>query len=247
MKGRPLIPGQAQGELLLSHEPLSFWGGYNQHSGEIIDRRHPLSGQMAAGKVLAIPFSRGSSTTTAVLLEAILKGIGHQGYLMMVGSGDRDYERWLTAVAARHANFFFLNGYSDRLARALYASGDLFLMPSSYEPCGLSQMLAMRAGQPCVVHAVGGLKDTVRHAVNGFTFEGLKLEEQVDRLVETTLAAVAIKRGQPEVWQRVCREAAATRFTWSDTAERYLTDLYPGVGADASGGAGPDQFSGSIR
>jgi predicted aconitase with swiveling domain len=74
MKGRPLIPGQAQGELLLSHEPLSFWGGYDQHSGEIIDRRHPLSGQMAAGKVLAIPFSRGSSTTTAVLLEAILEG-----------------------------------------------------------------------------------------------------------------------------------------------------------------------------
>lgn len=74
MKGRPLIPGQAQGELLVSREPLSFWGGYDQHSGEIIDRRHPLSGQIAAGRVLAIPFSRGSSTTTAVLLESILEG-----------------------------------------------------------------------------------------------------------------------------------------------------------------------------
>jgi predicted aconitase with swiveling domain len=72
MKARPLIPGAAQGELLVSPEPISFWGGYDQHSGEIIDRRHPLSGQMAAGKVLAVPFSRGSSTTTAVLLEAIL-------------------------------------------------------------------------------------------------------------------------------------------------------------------------------
>lgn len=74
MKARPLIPGAAQGELLVSPEPLSFWGGYDQHSGEIIDRRHPLSGQVAAGKVLAVPFSRGSSTTTAVLLEAILNG-----------------------------------------------------------------------------------------------------------------------------------------------------------------------------
>jgi predicted aconitase with swiveling domain len=74
MKARPLIPGAVQGELLVSHEPLSFWGGYDQHSGEIIDRRHPLSGQIAAGKVLAIPFSRGSSTTTAVLLESILEG-----------------------------------------------------------------------------------------------------------------------------------------------------------------------------
>lgn len=74
MKARPLIPGTAQGQLLVSTEPISFWGGYDQHSGEIIDRRHPLSGQIAAGKMLAIPFSRGSSTTTAVLLEAILNG-----------------------------------------------------------------------------------------------------------------------------------------------------------------------------
>jgi predicted aconitase with swiveling domain len=74
LKARPLIPGDAQGELLVSPEPLSFWGGYDQHTGEIIDRRHPLSGQIAAGKVLAVPFSRGSSTTTAVLLEAILNG-----------------------------------------------------------------------------------------------------------------------------------------------------------------------------
>ena len=73
MKARPLIPGAAQGELLVCPEPLSFWGGYDQHTGEIIDRRHPLSGQIAAGKVLAVPFSRGSSTTTAVLLEAILE------------------------------------------------------------------------------------------------------------------------------------------------------------------------------
>jgi len=74
LQGRPVVVGQAQGEILISHEPLSFWGGYDQHSGEIIDRRHPLSGQIAAGRILAIPFSRGSSTTTAVLLEAIRAG-----------------------------------------------------------------------------------------------------------------------------------------------------------------------------
>jgi hypothetical protein len=57
--------------LLVSDEPLSFWGGYDPASGEIIDRRHPLSGEQGAGSVLALPGSRGSSTTTAVLLEAI--------------------------------------------------------------------------------------------------------------------------------------------------------------------------------
>jgi predicted aconitase with swiveling domain len=73
-QGRPIVAGQSQGRLLVSHEPLSFWGGYDYHTGEIIDRRHPLSGQVAAGCVLAIPFTRGSSTTTAVLLEAVRAG-----------------------------------------------------------------------------------------------------------------------------------------------------------------------------
>ncbi len=71
IQGQVIIKGTAQGELLVSQQPLSFWGGYDQNSGEIIDRRHPLSGQIALGRVLAIPFTRGSSTTTAVLLESI--------------------------------------------------------------------------------------------------------------------------------------------------------------------------------
>ena len=74
MQGKPFIPGSANGIGLVSKEPLSFWGGYDWKTGEIIDRRHPLSGSIAKGKILAIPFTRGSSTTTAVLLEAIRAG-----------------------------------------------------------------------------------------------------------------------------------------------------------------------------
>jgi predicted aconitase with swiveling domain len=74
IQGHVVISGHAQGPLLISDEPISFWGGYDQNSGEIIDRRHPLSGKNAAGCVLALPFSRGSSTGTAVLLEAIRNG-----------------------------------------------------------------------------------------------------------------------------------------------------------------------------
>jgi predicted aconitase with swiveling domain len=74
IRGKVVIPGQAGGLALVCAEPLSFWGGYDWHTGEITDRRHPLSGQIAAGRVLCLPFSRGSSTTTAVLLEAIRNG-----------------------------------------------------------------------------------------------------------------------------------------------------------------------------
>jgi predicted aconitase with swiveling domain len=69
-----VIRGDASGELLVSSEPLSFWGGYDARTGEIIDRRHPLQGQNAAGRILAVPSTRGSSTTTQVLLEAIRAG-----------------------------------------------------------------------------------------------------------------------------------------------------------------------------
>ena len=71
ISGKPFIAGSAKGIALVSSEPLSFWGGYDWKTGEIIDRRHPLSGEIAKGKILAIPFTRGSSTTTAVLLESI--------------------------------------------------------------------------------------------------------------------------------------------------------------------------------
>src|SRR5215210_720419 len=71
LQGRVIIHGEARGKALVSHEPLSFWGGYDWKTGEIIDRRHILSGAIAKDKILAVPFTRGSSTTTAVLLEAI--------------------------------------------------------------------------------------------------------------------------------------------------------------------------------
>ena len=72
--GKSVIAGKVSGDALASDQPLSFWGGYDWKSGEITDRRHPLSGMNAKNKILVVPFTRGSSTTTAVLLEAIREG-----------------------------------------------------------------------------------------------------------------------------------------------------------------------------
>jgi predicted aconitase with swiveling domain len=72
--GRPLVRGEAGGLALVTHDALSFWGGYDFRTGEIIDRHHPLAGVVAGGRILAVPFSKGSSTTTAVLLEAVRAG-----------------------------------------------------------------------------------------------------------------------------------------------------------------------------
>jgi predicted aconitase with swiveling domain len=72
--GRALVAGEADAEALVTSEPLSFWGGYDFRTGTIIDAHHPLAGVCAAHRVLAVPFSKGSSTTTAVLLEAVRAG-----------------------------------------------------------------------------------------------------------------------------------------------------------------------------
>ena len=72
--GRAIVAGEAAGEALVTHDALSFWGGYDFTTGTIIDKHHPLAGVSAAGRILAVPFSKGSSTTTAVLLEAVRAG-----------------------------------------------------------------------------------------------------------------------------------------------------------------------------
>lgn len=160
-------------------------------------------------------------------LEELLDML-HEGIFLMLGSGDRGLELFLTKVAARKHNFIFLKGYSESLADTIYGSGDLFLMPSSFEPCGISQMLAMRAGQPCLVHGVGGLCDTVKHNENGFVFNGKSLMIQAGNMLESCKTILELHDTNPEQWQKISRQAAEARFLWSNVAREYIDSLYLG-------------------
>ena len=71
LRGQAIVAGTASGAVLYATQPLSFWGGYDAATGRITDTHHPLAGETAAGTALVLPATRGSSTTTAVLLEAI--------------------------------------------------------------------------------------------------------------------------------------------------------------------------------
>ena len=73
--GRPIVTGSAEGTALVSSEPLSFWGGVCPRTGEIIDRRHELSGASVTGKVFVLPTGRGSSTSSATLMQSIKAGV----------------------------------------------------------------------------------------------------------------------------------------------------------------------------
>jgi predicted aconitase with swiveling domain len=73
--GRAVVAGSAKGNALVSKEPLSFWGGLSPHTGEIIDRRHERSGEVVTGRVFVFPRGKGSSTSSATLMESIKTGV----------------------------------------------------------------------------------------------------------------------------------------------------------------------------
>ena len=180
-------------------------------------------GRLVSQKATLLMAMTGNNQTA---LEEIAVRLGDQGLIIILGSGEKVYEEAILDVARRNENIVFLHGYSETLADPLYERGDLFLMPSSFEPCGISQMLAMRAGLPCVVHGVGGLKDTVADEQTGFVFEGQGLQSQARSFVAATLRAVEMRRDKPDVWRSICRAARNTRFEWRDSAQVTIKNLY---------------------
>lgn len=159
-------------------------------------------------------------------LQTILDLLGEHGQIIFLGSGDAYYEDFLVELSGNNENFIFLNGYAQELSLLLYRYGDLFLMPSSFEPCGISQMLAMRASQPCLVNAVGGLRDTVEHNKTGFCFGGTNVNAQADALVSEFSRILALYLEDPKPLKDVAAAASEVRFLWDEVAKNYLEQLY---------------------
>lgn len=145
----------------------------------------------------------------------------------LLGSGNRELEERFAARAHRHPRRVALaTGFNETLSRRFYAGGDLFLMPSLYEPCGLSQLIALRYGTLPVVRCTGGLADTIvdpardkAHA-NGFSFGPYAATELL-----TCLNRALQSFSDKERWQEMMRYAMGQEFTWEVAAHRYL-ELY---------------------
>lgn len=179
-------------------------------------------GRLTAQKVGLLA---GECEPGVTALDRIL-GNPRTALYVMLGSGDSWWEDAMVKHMARHENFIFLQGFANTLADFLYRFCDLFLMPSTFEPCGISQMLALRAGKPCLVHKVGGLADTVGHGRNGFTFDGDSPAEQVRQMLAVYANALAMHDERPRMWQKLCKAAAASRFSWDQSIEAYEEKLY---------------------
>ncbi|MCH4295517.1 glycogen/starch synthase [Shewanella sp. 3B26] len=180
-------------------------------------------GRLTEQKVGLLRLHLHGKSVLESLLDS-LRDFDERARFILLGSGDVSIAREFQAISARNDNFIFINHFDLELSAALYRAGSLFLMPSSFEPCGISQMLAMREGQPCLVSSVGGLVDTVKHGENGWRFDGQTPQVQAARLLET-FAALLEQYGSAD-WQRVVDGALDSRFSWDAAAADYLERLY---------------------
>jgi len=143
--------------------------------------------------------------------------------LVILGSGDEYYCNQLRNFN-NPAKFKFKNGYFEDLAQLIYGASDVFLMPSTFEPCGLAQLIALRYGSLPLVKATGGLKDTIINydykskQGNGFSFEN-------DDLVASLERAVELYYHHRISWNRLIKKAMESDFSWLKSAEVYQ-ELY---------------------
>lgn len=147
---------------------------------------------------------------------------------IFLGSGDTGYEQALIEFAARAPERVGVQlDFTDRLEHRLMAGTDIFLMPSQYEPCGLTQMRAQGYGAPPIGRRVGGLADTIEDDVTGFLFDAYT-PEAFRAAVQRALDVFA----DPARWQTMMRAGMQRDFSWQRATERYF-DVYRRVAAAA--------------
>lgn len=157
-------------------------------------------------------------------LDAVESMLGEEVQFVLLGTGAKDLEARAEKLAAKCpekvAGFI---RFDDGLARKLYAGSDIFLMPSLYEPCGLSQMISMRYGTLPLAHAVGGLKDTiVNYAADPALATGFLFSEATAAELQKTMKLALRVFKQKRTWKRLQRNSMSKDFSWSASAREYL-------------------------
>ncbi|GGO67007.1 glycogen synthase [Microbacterium nanhaiense] len=149
-----------------------------------------------------------------LLLEALPPFVDAGGAVAILGSGDHHYEQALLALRSPRVGVRL--GYDEPLSHRMYAGGDLVLVPSRFEPCGLTQMYGLRYGALPVVASTGGLRDTVDDGRTGFVFDDISSAG-----LSAVLARAAAAFGSAPEFARMRREAMAEPVDWGTSAAEY--------------------------
>ena len=145
---------------------------------------------------------------------------------VLLGTGDPHFENTFRYFAEKYPEKCAVNITFDvKLAQKIYAGSDIFLMPSAFEPCGLSQMMSMRYGTLPIVHEIGGLKDTVE-PFNPVTGEGTGFgfaEFSSYQFLQAVKKAVELYHSSQEAWHKLVLQAMSRDFSWKTSSENYVT------------------------
>lgn len=151
--------------------------------------------------------------------------------IIVLGTGEQRYEDMFRYFAQKYPGRVSANiCYSEDFAHRIYAGCDAFLMPSLFEPCGLSQLMSMRYGTVPMVRETGGLKDTVEaynefeHTGNGFSFHNYNAHEMLYMI----RYAAKIYFGYPKEWEEIIKRGMAMDYSWSASASKYA-EIYEGL------------------
>ncbi len=162
-----------------------------------------------------------------LIIEKLPRLLDLPARYFILGSGEEEYEEALRTAAAEHPGRLAIHvGYNSELSHRIIGGSDIFLMPSRYEPCGLTQLYSMRYGTIPVVHRTGGLSDTVRHATpesvrrgegTGFLFGNYTGED----MLEALSAALRLYRQEPEIWAAMQHNAMGQDYSWQRSSAEY--------------------------
>ena len=210
---------------------------------------HPYTAETLEGKALdkqALRQDLGLAESNEPIVALVTRLVAHKGLdlvkyifndmmrlgiqLVVLGSGDSAFEDFFYSMQQIYPNTVrAILGFVPEMARKIYAGADIFLMPSKTEPCGLSQMIAMRYGTIPIVRETGGLKDTVLDAGDpsgegdGYTFKTYNAHDMLGAL-DRAVGAYHL----PEVWQGLQKRAMTKDFSWGRSAAQYI-ELYKGL------------------
>lgn len=161
------------------------------------------------------------------ILQTLPKLLALPWQFALLGTGDPELERRANELSAKYPNrIACILKYDDIIARMLYASGDLFLMPSLYEPCGLSQMFAMRYGNLPVATSTGGLADSITdYSKDPAAATGFLYAEKNEAGLEKALGLALSTFEDKTAWAIMRRNAMSVHFSWKLSAGKYL-DVY---------------------
>ena len=179
------------------------------------------------GMVGRLSGQKGLDLVQCVLNEIMATGV----QLVVLGKGDDNYVSMFRSAQMRYPGRLAARiEMNNQLAHRIYAASDLFLMPSRFEPCGLSQLIALRYGALPIVRETGGLRDTVL-AYNEFTDEGNGFSftnYNAHDMLHVVEYAVRVYRDQPKTFQRLIRRAMKGQYGWDQSARVYL-EMYRGL------------------